>query len=435
MAKSKNKGKLWAVVIAIVAGIAFGSYLHKNPSFGDLPWASILDLGGKLFLNALTLIVAPLVSSSIITGMAQIGADTNFKRLGGKMFIFYLGTSLLAILIGVFLVQIFHPGVMTTPIEISEAMQAKAYGLATANTAEGSLWNNIKDVITSFVPANALDAFAKNQILALIFFSLIFGFALSQSGGESSKVVKSFFKGVFNTMLIFTRYIMKALPFGVFFLVSAEFLKTGYEALLPLGKFSLVVLMSLIGYACVILPLLLYFVGRVNPWWHFKAMGPAILTAFSTSSSSATLPVTMDCVEKKARVSNKITSLVIPLGTSVNMAGSALYESVAALFIAQAYGLSIGLFEQALVVFLALLTSIGVAGIPSASLVVIVIILKALGLPPESVGLIVAVDRILDMCRTTVNVFSDSVCAILVARTEGEKKVLAIDPDTIAEEI
>ena len=427
--------KLWAVASAIILGVVFGSFLHKHPSLWDLPWPSILELGGKLFLNALNLIVAPLVSASIITGMAQIGSDTNFKSLGGKMFGFYFGTSFLAILIGVIFVQIFKPGVMEIPIEVSDTMKAHAEALAANHTADGGLWHNIRNIIESFIPANALDAFAHNQMLGLIFFSVIFGFALSQAPGESAKVVRGFFKGLFNTMLIFTRYIMKALPFGVFFLVAEQFSKTGYEALAPVAKFTGVVLLSLIGYSCVILPLLLFFIGRVRPWWHFKAMGPAIMTAFSTSSSSATLPITMECVEKRARVSNKITSLVVPLGTSINMAGSALYESVAALFIAQAYGVNIGFFEQILVVFLALLTSVGVAGIPSASLVVIVIILKSLGLPPESVGLIVAVDRLLDMCRTTVNVFSDSVCAVLVARTEGEKKVLSIDPSEIAEEV
>jgi DAACS family dicarboxylate/amino acid:cation (Na+ or H+) symporter len=435
VSKSKNKTKLWAVGIAIVLGVVFGSFLHKNPNFADVAWSGILELGGTLFLNALNLIVAPLVTASIITGMAQIGADTNFKSLGGKMFGFYLGTSLLAILIGVFFVQIFKPGIMEVPIEVSDAMKAHAQQLAETHSSTGGVWHNVRNIIESFIPANAVDAFAHNQMLGLIFFSIIFGFALSQATGESAKVVRGFFKGLFKTMLIFTRYIMKALPLGVFFLIAEQFSKTGYDALAPVAKFTGVVLISLIGYSCIILPLLLFFIGRVRPWWHFKAMGPAILTAFSTSSSSATLPITMECVEKRARVSNKITSLVVPLGTSINMAGSALYESVAALFIAQAYGVNIGFFEQILVVFLALLTSIGVAGIPSASLVVIVIILKALGLPPESVGLIVAVDRLLDMCRTTVNVFSDSVCAVLVAKTEGEKKVLSIDPDTIIEEV
>jgi Na+/H+-dicarboxylate symporter len=174
----------------------------------------------------------------------------------------------------------------------------------------------------------------------------------------------------------------------------------------------------------VALPILLKVIARVRPGRHFKAMGPALITAFSTSSSSATLPVTIDCVEKRAGVSNRICSLVIPLGTSINMSGSALYECVAAMFVAQAYGIDLSFSTQFIVVLLALITSIGVAGVPSASLVAIIAILKAIGLPIEGIGMFIAVDRVLDMCRTTVNVFSDSCCAILVARTEGEKDVL-----------
>jgi proton glutamate symport protein len=191
--------------------------------------------------------------------------------------------------------------------------------------------------------------------------------------------------------------------------------------------FTLSVILGLGVFVLIALPLLLKFIGKVRPLRHFKAMGPALITAFSTSSSSATLPITIDCVEKRAGVSNRICSLVIPLGTSINMSGSALYECVAAMFIAQAYGIELSFLSQILLVFLALITSIGVAGVPSASLVAIIAMLKALDLPLEGIGLFIAVDRILDMCRTTVNVFSDSCCAILVARTEGEQNVLSKD--------
>jgi Na+/H+-dicarboxylate symporter len=220
---------------------------------------------------------------------------------------------------------------------------------------------------------------------------------------------------------------MKFLPYGVFCLVAKVFMVSGIRSLESVGLFTLTVLIGLAVFMFIALPLLLKWIGKVKPIRHFKAMGPALVTAFSTSSSSATLPITIDCVEKRAGVSNRICSLVVPLGTSINMSGSALYECVAAMFIAQAYGIDLSFSTQFLVVLMALITSVGVAGIPSASLVAILVILKVIGLPQEGIGLFIAVDRLLDMCRTTVNVFSDSCCAILVARSEGEENVLATD--------
>ena len=199
---------------------------------------------------------------------------------------------------------------------------------------------------------------------------------------------------------------------------------TGLEAFKPLALFFFTVLGALILHFVVVMPLILSLLGRVNPVRHYRAMAPALLTAFSTSSSSATLPLTMECVEKNAGVSNRTSSFVLPLGATINMDGTALYECVAAMFIAQAYGIELSFATQFTVVLVALLTSIGVAGIPSASLVAISIILATIGLPAEAIGLILAVDRILDMCRTTVNVFSDSCGAVVIARTEGEENIL-----------
>jgi len=199
---------------------------------------------------------------------------------------------------------------------------------------------------------------------------------------------------------------------------------TGFAAFEPLMVFFFTVLAALAIHFLVVLPLLLYLVGRVNPWRHYRAMAPALLTSFSTASSSATLPITMECVNRNAGVSTRTTSFVLPLGATVNMDGTALYECVAAMFIAQAFGLELGFAEQFTIVMIALLTSIGVAGIPAASLVAITIILGAIGLPLEAVGLILAVDRVLDMCRTSVNIFSDSCGAVIIGRLEGEQGIL-----------
>ena len=228
-------------------------------------------------------------------------------------------------------------------------------------------------------------------------------------------------------MIELTHMIMKFLPLGVFCLVAKVAATTGFESLTSLGLFFLTVILALSTFSLVLLPILLKYIGKVSPRRHFKAMAPALITAFSTSSSSASLPITIDCVEKRAGVSNRICSLVVPLGTSLNMSGSALYEIVAALFVAQVYGVAVSLSSQIIFVLLALFTSMGVAGIPAASLVAVIVILKAFGLPIEGIGLFLAVDRILDMCRTTVNVLSDTCCAVLVARSEGESNILNSD--------
>lgn len=229
-------------------------------------------------------------------------------------------------------------------------------------------------------------------------------------------------------MMLITDWVMKFAPIGVFALVAKVVATTGLDAFKPLALFFITVVLALGTHFFVVMPVLLRTIGRVNPWRHYRAMLPALLTAFSTSSSSATLPMTIECVEKNAGVSNKTSNFVLPLGATINMDGTALYECVAAIFIAQAYGIELSFATQFTIVMVALLTSIGVAGIPSASLVAISIILAAIGLPLEAIGLILAVDRILDMCRTTVNVFSDSCGAVIIARTEGEQDILTKAP-------
>jgi Na+/H+-dicarboxylate symporter len=275
------------------------------------------------------------------------------------------------------------------------------------------------------VPANIVTAAAEGQMLGLIFFSLLFGFFISRVKGQPGDTLKNFWSGLLDVMMQMTNWVMMFAPYGVFALVAKVILMSGLEAFEPLAFFFITVLSALVLHLFVVMPLILKFVARVQPFEHYKAMMPALLTAFSTSSSSATLPLTMECVEERAGVSNKVSGFTLPLGATVNMDGTALYECVAAMFIAQAYGLSLDFTTQFTIVLIALLTSIGVAGIPSASLVAITIILAAIGLPVEAIGLILVVDRVLDMCRTAVNVFSDSVAAVTIARLEGEKTNLA----------
>lgn len=426
MHKKKQK-RPWAVFIAIFLAIVFGSWAGKQATIFGITFYAILDVLGTIFLNALTLVVVPLVSSSIITGISRIGNEGAFGRLGAKMFSFYIGTSLLAILIGLFFVNVIAPGA-------SHVMGPASPGTEPSDLIRlrEQIMNRDSEtlvgVLISVIPSNVLAAFSNGEMLGLIFFSLLFGYAISKIEHQPASILQGFFQGIFQTMIQVTHIIMKFLPLGVFCLVAKVFMATGVGSLAAVARFALTVLLGLATFMFLGLPLLLKLMARVKPLRHFKAMAPALVTAFSTSSSSATLPITIDCVEKRAGVSNKICSLVVPLGTSINMSGSALYECVAAMFVAQAYGIELSFATQFLVVFMALITSIGVAGIPSASLVAILVILKVIGLPSEGIGLFIAVDRLLDMCRTTVNVFSDSCCAILVAKSEGEHEVLARDP-------
>jgi Na+/H+-dicarboxylate symporter len=281
--------------------------------------------------------------------------------------------------------------------------------------------SDIAEVLLRMVPPNIVTAAANGQMLGLIFFSLIFGFFVSRLQGSPAQVHKDFWQGLLDIMMMMTNLIMKFAPIGVYALVTKVILISGVEAFEPLALFFATVILALAAHLLLVLPGILRFLARVSPAKHFKAMLPALLTAFSTSSSSATLPITMDCVENRAGVSNQVAGFTLPLGATINMDGTALYECVAAMFIAQAYGISLDVSTQFTIVLVALLTSIGVAGIPSASLVAITIILSAIGLPLEAIGLILVVDRVLDMCRTSVNVFSDSCAAVTIARLEGEE--------------
>lgn len=422
MFKFKKKKSPWAVLLAIVLAMIIGSWTGTKTGLWGVTFYSVYDLFGKLFLNALTLIVVPLVSASIVTGVARIGGEKNMGRLGIKMFSFYILTSLLAILIGLFLVNTLDPG-KGFPFDTTNITDQAQIAQLKEHLSQGEA-HSFTDLILEVIPSNIIVTFSGSKMLGLIFFSFLFGYAISRIESVASSFLFQFWDAIFKAMIVVTHLIMKVLPLGVFCLVAKVFAETGIKSLGNLSLFFFTVLLGLALFMFVALPLLLKFVARVNPINHFRAMMPALITAFSTSSSAASLPVTLDCVEKRAGVSNRISSLVLPLGTSINLSGSALYECVAAMFVIQAYGIDLSFGSQLVFLFTTLLTSMGVAGIPSGSLVAIIVILKAMGIPIEGIGLFIAVDRILDMCRTTTNVFSDSVCAVLVASTEGEKDLL-----------
>ena len=414
----------WQILIAIVLAAVAGHFAGTTATVGSISYYAIFDFVGTLFINALKMLIVPLISSSIIVGVAGIGSSGNLGKLGGKTLLFYAITTLFAILVGLLLVNLVRPGILDgQPVGELLALNANTDEVLARVGDKGV--GDVVDIFLRMVPTNIVRAAAEGSMLGIIFFCLLFGYFMTKLDEHLAEPLFRFISGVFQIMMHMTEWVMKFAPIGVFGLVARVVAKTGFDAAGPLLVFAIVVLAALLIHSAITLPLLLRWVGRVSPLATFRAVSPAMLMAFSTASSSATLPVTMDCVEKNAGVSNRISSFVLPLGATVNMNGTALYECMAAMFLAQAYGLELGFVVQFSIVLIALVTSIGVAGIPSASLVAIAIILAAVGLPVEAIAVLFVFDRILDMARTSVNVFGDASCAVIIARLEGEETNLA----------
>jgi Na+/H+-dicarboxylate symporter len=447
---------LGLIVGAILGGISAATALSAAEAAGAADGAEALVLGrwdfllydliGDLFISGLKLIIVPIVVSSIVLAIGQIGATGGFGRLGLKTLGYYLATSTIAILIGLTLVNLVGPGFNNDGSGILVGRDLSAFAAEQAQVdarAEGRQATDFLDVFRAMVPTNIIGAASDNgQLLGLIVVSLLVGYFLSRLVGDPHRVLMAGVKGVYEITLKVTDLVLMLAPIGVAALIAATVAQYAARLIptddfqgLAVGvvKFALTALAALGIHFGVTMPLLLVLVARVNPLRHYRAMAPALLTAFSTASSSATLPVTLECVEDRAGVSNKTASFVLPLGATVNMDGTALYECVAAVFLAQAFGIELSFAQQAFVVVVALLTSIGVAGVPSASIVAIVLILTAITEQLQAtgelaagaslvlgLGLIWVFDRPLDMCRTATNVFSDSVGAVVIARSEGE---------------
>lgn len=419
-----GNGVLLKVLLAIILAVFAGFLTGPETEWLGVPLIKLYGFIGQLFLNALNLVVVPLVCASIIMGTAKMGAEPSFVGLGAKTFGFYFLTSALAVAIGLCGFLMISPSMTKAAIPSLSSTAGTIANLAVQTNVD--TFDRVGEIILKFIPSNILAVASQGQMLGLIVFSILFGFFISKIDSDAATIVRGFWKGIFQIMMQITHLVMKALPFGVFGLVAKVIATTGFDAMGSVGIYFMTVIASMVVFSCVVLPLLLAVIGRVNPILAFRALAPALFTAFSTSSSAATLPITMECLEKEAGVSNRICSFSLPLGTSINMSGGALYLIIASLFIAQSYGVELSIPTLCLTASMALLTSMGIAGIPSASLISLVVILQAIGVPAEGVGLIMAVDRILDMFRTTVNVLGNSTCAILLARSEGEVEVLPL---------
>ncbi len=421
---------LIAIILAGIAGTIIFSYRESTgiePAIWTIPYTSIFEYIGTIFLNALRMIIVPLIMSSIIVGVAGIGSGGNLGALSGKTILFYATTTLAAILVGLLIMNAIGPGYDSNGDPVGEQLALSEPTAELQASIESKGAGDVAKVFQRMVPPNIVAAAVEDQMLGIIFFAILFGFFMTKLSPEYAEPLFKFWNGMFHVMMKMTEWIMKFAPIGVFGLVAAVIAEAGLRAAGPLAVFSLSVLLALAIHAFITLPLLLRFVGRVNPLKTLVGASKAMLTAFSTASSSATLPVTMESVEENIGVSNKISSFVLPLGATVNMNGTALYECAAAIFIAQAYGYTLSFGMQFSIVVIALMTSIGVAGVPSASLVAIAIILKAVGLPIEAIGVLLVFDRILDMARTSINIWGDCCCATIVARLEGEETKVALN--------
>lgn len=360
--------------------------------------------GGDLFLRLLKMITVPLIVTSLITGVAGLD-NSRFGAMFGRTLAYYGITSMLAITTGLIIVNIVRPGIGA---ELPGGTEAVLAG------GEQSLTGILLGLVDNMIPTNPIQSLASSSFLSIITFSIIFGVFIVRTGGETARVLRDFFQAAFEVMMRLTMAIISLAPYGVFCFMVYATASQGLAIFATLAWYMLAVFLALVVHSCITLPLIVKFVAKRSPLEFARAMSPALMTAFSTASSNGTLPLTMTCVEDRAKVSNKVSSFVLPLGATVNMDGTALYEAVAVLFIAQAYRGDMAIAEQIVVAVTALLASVGAAGIPHAGLVMMAIVLQAVNLPLEAQGIIIAVDRVLDMCRTSVNVWSDSCgCAII----------------------
>jgi Na+/H+-dicarboxylate symporter len=381
----------------MVAGKAFGESI-----------VPIADPLSKIFLRLLRMAIMPLIITSLTAAVISVGERKNLGILGAKTFGYYVVSSLLAILTGQVLVNLFRPGVGSA-IRLQEEV-----------TEVPATQQSFTELIFNIIPENPFQALADGRALPVIFFCLLFGYFVTRLNDPYRSHLSNFFQAAFQAMMKLTRFVIWAAPLGVFGINAVIVATTGFEAFESLWKYARVVLLGLSIHAFITLPFLLFMVTRRNPFRHYKGMPSALITGFSTGSTIVTLPLTMEAVTKNSKVSDKISSFVLPIGATVNMDGTALYECVAVIFIAQVYGIGLSLELQFVIAATALLASIGAASVPMSGLVMMSIILSAVGLPLEGVAIILAVDRLLDMFRTAVNVLSDSVGAVIVARLEGE---------------
>lgn len=406
------------ILLGFVVGIAVGIAANQSGLAGF--FNAYVKPFGTAFIRLISMVVVPLVFASLLVGTGMLSDVRRLGRMGVKTFAYYLLTTAMAICIGLILANVIGPG-RGLPAETKEQLLSSYQAEAGAKIEQALQKPGVADVLLDIIPTNPARAFAEAEMLQIIFFALTFGIVLTMLPREKSGPVLKFFDGVNEAMLKLVMIIMEVAPYGVFALIAAMIAEFGLGILTTLAKYSVVVVLGLILHAGITYPALLKAFSRMPLGKFFRGIRPAQLIAFSTSSSSATLPVTMECVEENLGVSKPVAGFVLPLGATINMDGTALYQGVAAVFIAQVYGMDLSLGQQALIVLTATLASVGAAGVPGVGMITLALVLKTIGVPLEGIALILGVDRLLDMCRTAVNVTGDASCAAVVAASEGEQ--------------
>lgn len=420
----KNLALHWKIIIGMLLGVIYGISAHTL-GFNDFtsdwikPW-------GVIFVNLLKLIAVPLVFASLIKGVASLSDITRLSKIGSRTVLLYLFSTVLSVSIGLFLVNTFKPGNSFSEekkYELREKYSSKAD--LKINDAKSVEENGPLQFVVDIVPVNIISSASENKnMLQIIFFAILFGISIIVIPDEKTIYVRGFFDGINDIILYIVDLIMKFAPYGVFALLASLVVDFGasIDLFLALGYYSVTVTLGLLLMIFVFYPILLKIFTNMPYLTFFKAISPAQMLAFSTSSSAATLPVTMDRCENNVGISKEVSAFVLPLGATINMDGTSLYQAVAAVFIAQAFGYDLDLASQLTIVLTATLASIGAAAVPGAGMVMLVIVLSSIGIDPEGIALIFAVDRILDMLRTVVNVTGDATVAAIVASSDNQLK-------------
>jgi Na+/H+-dicarboxylate symporter len=415
--------------VKIVIGLALGVLVGLAANLLGLLWLRdflvSIDFIGALFIRLITMIVIPLVVASLLVGTASLGDVRKLGRMGGKTVLYYLSTTAVAVTIGLVVSNVIRPG-SRIDTATRDRLAATFSTQAASQLQLAAHKPGLKDIILNLVPSNPFAAAAQGDLLPLIVFTIIFGAAVSLIAEDRRRVVIGFFQGVNDAVMVVIDWVMKLAPYAVFVLIAAVVARFGMDLLRSLLFYALAVTLGLLIHVFGTYALLVRTLAKLNPLTFYRRIVEAPLVAFSTSSSSATLPITMETAEEKLGVSNEVSSFVLPLGATINMDGTALYQAVAVMFIAQIYGVPMHWAQQLTIVLTATLASIGAAGVPSAGIVTLILVLQSVGLAAETqagIALILGVDRILDMMRTAVNVTGDLTAASFVARSEGEQLV------------
>jgi DAACS family dicarboxylate/amino acid:cation (Na+ or H+) symporter len=407
------------MLIGFVVGVCLG--LVANLMFAEAAWLEALvkyvaDPVGQLFLRLLFMLVIPLVFSALVLGVVEIGDPKSLGRIGGKTLVWILAVTTIAVVIGMVTVNVIQPG-RGIPPELAQELMAQTSERASQIAAGREAVSGI-DVLLNIVPRNPVQAAANGDLIAVMFFALMFGIAATVIRSDGTRAFVAATQGVYDICLKLIDWVIQLAPYAVAALLFSITSKLGFDVLVQLARFVFTVLLALGIHFFVVFPILLRVFGGMSPLVFFRNAQPALLTAFSTSSSSATLPTTLKVTEEALGVPRRVARFVCTLGATANMNGTALFEGITVLFLAQFFGVELNIFQQALVLVMCILGGVGAAGVPGGSLPVIAMILAMFGIPPEGIGLILGVDRLLDMCRTVVNIGGDMVGSVVIGRSE-----------------